>query len=322
MIIKVSINRLLDKEALKVKTRQSKKLDVLILEKQLKDGIKPNPNKFITNLSGLPLTTEETDILLLGAKHGFATRPKETDIIVIVESIWDQLERLNVLKDNHMSRERAKMALRSFAYSYLDVDVKQYGIDSKRLKILRRLKHKCVILKPDKGSGIVLIKHEDYLLSLNKLFLDVSKFEKVHHDPTLKRMSSLQRYLHGLFCKGEISEEGKKGMRPMAAQLGRAHGLPVHSGLFQKAIWVAYIRTWKKSSETFQNRSRNWVVLKSEPEIGPVRRYTVLFPYEHENKSSSGPLSELVWHSQVTHKRISLTKLVSPSWYIRETLFP
>ena len=27
------------------------------------------------------------------------------------------------LKDNHMSRERAKMALRSFAYSYLDVDV-------------------------------------------------------------------------------------------------------------------------------------------------------------------------------------------------------
>ena len=71
---------------------------------------------------------------------------------------------MNVLKDNHMSRERAKMALRSFAYSYLDVDVKQYGIDSKRLKILRRLKNKCVILKPDKGSGIVLIKREDYLL--------------------------------------------------------------------------------------------------------------------------------------------------------------
>ena len=172
------------------------------------------------------MTTEETDILLLGAKHGFATRPKETDIIVIVESILDQLERLNVLKDNHMSRERAKMALRSFAYSYLDVNVKQYGIDSKRLRILRRLKSKCVILKPDKGSGIVLIKREDCMLSLNKLFLDFSKFEKVHHDPTLKRMSSLQRYLHGLFCKGEISEEEKKGIRPMAAQLGRAHGLP------------------------------------------------------------------------------------------------
>ena len=56
--------------------------------------------------------------------------------------------------------------------------------------------------------------------------MNVSKFEKVHHDPTLKRMSSLQRYLHGLFCKGETSEEEKKGMRPMAAQLGRAHGLP------------------------------------------------------------------------------------------------
>ena len=49
------------------------------------------------------------------------------------------------------------MALRSFVYSYLDVDVKQYAIDSRGLKILRRLKNKCVILKPDKGSGIVLI---------------------------------------------------------------------------------------------------------------------------------------------------------------------
>ena len=50
MIIKVSINRLFDKEALKVKTRQSKKLDALILEKQLKGRIKPNPNNLITNL--------------------------------------------------------------------------------------------------------------------------------------------------------------------------------------------------------------------------------------------------------------------------------
>ena len=125
-----------------------------------------------------------------------------------------------------MSYIRIKLRSSLLHLFSLDVDVKQYGIDSKRLKILRRLKNKCVILKPDKNSGIVLIKREDYLLSLNKLFLDVSKFEKIHHDPTLKRMSSLQRYLHGLFCKGEIFEEEKKGMRPMAAQLGRAHGLP------------------------------------------------------------------------------------------------
>ena len=158
MIIKVSINRLLENEALKVKSRLDKKLDALILYKQLKDGIKPDPNSTITNLAGLTLTAEETEILMLGLKHVLATRPKETEIIVIVESIWEQLERLDAIKDTYMSKERAKMALNSFAYNYLDLDIKQYGLDSKRIKVLRKLKKKCVILKPDKGNGIVLLK--------------------------------------------------------------------------------------------------------------------------------------------------------------------
>ena len=97
----------------------------MILDKQLKDGIKPNPNPLITNLTGLTLTAEKTEVLMLGLKHGLATRPKETEIIVIIESIWDQLERLNAIKDNYMSKERAKMTLRSFAYNYLDLGIKQ-----------------------------------------------------------------------------------------------------------------------------------------------------------------------------------------------------
>ena len=76
-------------------------------------------------MSGVILTAEETEVLMLGLKHGLATRPKESDMIVIVESIWDQLERLDAIKDNYMSKERVKMALRSFAYNYLDLDVKQ-----------------------------------------------------------------------------------------------------------------------------------------------------------------------------------------------------
>ena len=134
MIFKVFINRLLENEALKVKSRLDKKLDALILDKELKDGIKPNPNSLITNLAGLTLTAEETEVLMLGLKHGLATRHKENEIIVIVESIWEQLERLDAIKDNYMSKERAKMALRSFAYNYLDLDIKQYGLDSKRIK--------------------------------------------------------------------------------------------------------------------------------------------------------------------------------------------
>ena len=56
------------------------------------------------------------------------------------------------------------------------------------------------------------------------MFSDGSKFQKVSRDPTLTRLN--RRYLNSLFNKEEISEEEKKSMRPMAAQLGRAHGLP------------------------------------------------------------------------------------------------
>ena len=51
------------------------------------------------------------------------------------------------------------------------------------------------------------------------MFSDASKFEKIYRDPTLTRRNSPQRYLSGLLNKGKISEQEKKDMRPMAAQL-------------------------------------------------------------------------------------------------------
>ena len=48
-----------------------------LLKEEIQEVIKRKKN----------LCKEAKDILLFGAKHGFATRPKETDIIVIVESM-------------------------------------------------------------------------------------------------------------------------------------------------------------------------------------------------------------------------------------------
>ena len=61
----------------------------------------------------------------------------------------------------------------------------------------------------------------------------------------------------------------------------------------------------KKSSGPFQNRSRNWAVRKSEPEIRTIRYRTVPFSCEQKNRSSLGPLSGPVWFPQVT-----------PSWFL------
>ena len=56
----------------KIKKRHSKKLDALIFQKKMKDGLDNNPNDLITNLTGRILSDTEVKILKCGLKHGIA----------------------------------------------------------------------------------------------------------------------------------------------------------------------------------------------------------------------------------------------------------
>ena len=56
----------------------------------------------------------------------------------------------------NIGKVRSQTILKSFTYKCLDLDIKQYFSDNKKIKVLRNIKEKCFILKPDKGQGIVL----------------------------------------------------------------------------------------------------------------------------------------------------------------------
>ena len=58
------------------------------------------------------------------------------------------------------------MVYRALASNFLDFDDKQLKIDAKRMKILKELRQKYAILKPDKGNGVVLININDYILCM------------------------------------------------------------------------------------------------------------------------------------------------------------
>ena len=90
----------------------------------------------------------------------------------------------------------AQTALKSFTYNCLDLEIKQYISDNKMIKVLRNIKEKCLILKPDKGQGIVLIDKTDYYNSMERLFNDTSKFTFLQKDPTLQNLSTVQTYLN------------------------------------------------------------------------------------------------------------------------------
>ena len=135
----------------RVKERQNKKLDGLIMEKNIQDGLQNNPNNLISNLTGKTLSDTETEILKYGLKHSIATRPSEEEMIVIAENIWDQIEQKGFC--NHfMKRERVKTALGAFTYSYIDIYDEQYSHDKKKINIIKQLREKYMILKPHKGN--------------------------------------------------------------------------------------------------------------------------------------------------------------------------
>ena len=92
--------------------------------------------------------------------------------------------------------------------------------------MIKNLRKRIVILKPDKGQGVVLIKKDDYTKSMQEIFADKSKFKSIDHDSTITRVENIKRYIQTMFNRGEISEEEKKEMWMKGANRARARGLP------------------------------------------------------------------------------------------------
>ena len=177
---------------------------------------------------------EQYSALQFGLKHGIAIRPRESDLIASAESVWEQLTRNNLLKNNFLSIERARNALRAFTFNILDFDYKRVALDKKQIKIIKDLQSTTVILKPDKGEGVVLIPKQDYTQAMDSLFSDRTKFRPIKTDPTHRRLISIQNYLRSLVRRGELDKDSYKNIRPRNAKPARAHGLPkIHKAFHQ-----------------------------------------------------------------------------------------
>ena len=125
----------------KTKERHQKKLDNLVINKRINDGIRKNPNQTITDLSDIELNNDEIAVLKAGLKHGLLIRPKGNKMIAVMKDIYDQIVRQVLLKKDNISKHRVQRALKSFTYSYLDLDLKNFRVDQIRIKVLRSLTH-------------------------------------------------------------------------------------------------------------------------------------------------------------------------------------
>ena len=118
---------------------------------------------------------------------------KESDILASSESVWDQISRNNICKESQYHAERAKNSVQVLAFNLTDFDNNQVYKDKKKLEIIKNLRKELVILKPDKGNGVVLVRIIDYYNAVENLFSDPSKFRQIYNDPTQTHLASLLR---------------------------------------------------------------------------------------------------------------------------------
>ena len=124
-----------------------------------------NPNETIITLTEQSLSPDELD--------GLATRPNHFEIMAVTKDVWDQLSQLEMFKEGCHVQDKVKNSLRYFTYNYVDLDLKEFNLDCKKIRILNNLTINFAILKPDKGNGIVLKNEMLWLYYVCKISLQL-----------------------------------------------------------------------------------------------------------------------------------------------------
>ena len=215
---------------------QKRKLFRLGLESEYE---KLDPDKLIFNLSSRVLTSEEKDALSLGLKFAFPTKKLNFyHYFLPFERLISCLKDHNIYGDDtskNIFNSDFKHLCLSYFYNF-DHFKCQGPVSSEHVKILKRLSKdkNLLILKPDKGNGIVLLDRDVYFNKMNDILDDREKFKPVHGDCLkiiFKLEDKLNRFLRSLKELRVISESVFNYLYASGSQPGIMYGLPkVHKG--------------------------------------------------------------------------------------------
>ena len=137
----------------------------------------------VTNLSAYSPTDEELDILKFGLSHSiYPPKVNKRDVYVAFEQIHYLASKK--IKNKNLSGQLVS-ELSHLCHSY--VSSYQPSLrDLKKHKVLKNLRKNkdIVLLKPDKGNGVVILDRRDYDLGIQNIIQDRSKFKPLSQDPT------------------------------------------------------------------------------------------------------------------------------------------
>ena len=179
----------------------------------------------VTNLSSHRFLEEELELLKNGL--GFAIKPPKlnsSDILATFERIhWSLKTKLRNVEDHNLLKNELAHLAQSYISSY-----RPTPCDLKKYHILKKIRNNqsIIILKPDKGNGVVIMDKQSYLNACYEIINDTSKFKPLSNDVTLLREARFQRFLRKLKRQGSINNDLYSKLYPTGSQPGRFYGLP------------------------------------------------------------------------------------------------
>ena len=167
-----------------------------------------------------------------GLKH--LIEPKrllKTDILSTFEQINRSLSRN--IKDERKSGE-LKATISNLANVYWS-SYKPTQNTLRKLRILKKLRIRkdIVIVRTDRGSGVVILDRDIYKRKILEIINDTAKFKKMKDNPTLTREGQSQRFLWEIKDKNLFDKNTYKKMYPCCSKPATIYGLPkTHKMLF------------------------------------------------------------------------------------------
>ena len=195
---------------------------------------KLDADKVVYNLSSRVLTNEEKEALSFGLK--FALPPQQlkfSSYFLSFEKLLRGLKDFSIYGDDHSATSfisNFKHLALSYFYSFDYFKCTDTGL-SKHIRVLKNLsKNKeLLVLRPDKGNGIVLLDRNQYINKMNEIISDTNKFKPVRGDclkAVFKLEDKLNRFLKTLSEKSLISNTQLKDLDASGSQPGILYGLP------------------------------------------------------------------------------------------------
>ena len=185
------------------------------------------------NFSSRLITDKEKDILSKGLN--FAIPPSKLNFcgfLTPFEKFYNQLKSETFNDRSGFFPDSVKCKLKDIAFSgFRSYSRPSFLYTQDDIDTLNDLKNdkSIVIMKPNKGNGVVILNKDDYNKKMDAILSDTSKFQLLNEDPvkvTLQRENQVKSLLKKLKAANSLNEKTYSELYPTGSRIGILYGLP------------------------------------------------------------------------------------------------